>query len=313
MRLKGKRAIVTGSSAGIGKSIALMLAAEGASVVINARGADKMNAVVAEIRGAGGTAIGVAGPVDDERFCNELIDRCVGEFGGLDILINNAAVYSIEAIGQLSACSTAEWMRIMGVNLHAPFFLCRAALPHMIAQRWGRIINAASYAGTGKMGGSAYSVSKSALFGLTRALAADYGPYGITSNAFNPEAITAMGNTVDPEIAKAMRRRYVEKGWRAEHELDYLNSIGGPDAIAPFVTYLCLDEADYLNGHTFALESRRIALLETPDEERILYRDHARQGIWSLEELRTMAPLAFPLSNTWPRRTGEALARWEKA
>src|SRR5258708_14956876 len=193
MRLTGKRAVITGSSRSIGRRIATTLAKEGAQVVINARGTDDVGReaiaqVVEEICLAGGTAIGLAGLVDDPQSDKSLIDGCVAAFGGIDILVNNAGAYDIEGVSPVAGCSLEAWRKLMSVNLDGVFYACRAALPYMVDQQWGRIINAGSVSGTGRFGGSSYVASKSALFGLGRAMAADYGPYGITVNTYNPEA-----------------------------------------------------------------------------------------------------------------------------
>jgi 3-oxoacyl-[acyl-carrier protein] reductase len=237
----------------------------------------------------------------------------VETWGGIDILINNAAILMLPgALGPMATCPLDVWEETMRVNLNGPFYVTRAALPIMAQQRWGRILTAGSYAGLGPMGGSAYTTAKSALFGFSRAIASDYGPYGITSNVYNPEARTPMSDQTPDQWAKA-HKRYLERGYRTEAEVRYIDGIGGPDGISPWVTYLCTDEADYINGRVFAVESRRIAMIALPDEERFLFRDAAQQGPWSLEELCKLAPLVFPVSNAWPRREGEALARWEKA
>jgi len=316
--LQGKRAIVTGSSSGIGRAIARLLAAEGAKVVVNSRGSGptgtKANdAVVNEITAEGGVAVGIAGAVDDPEFAERLVAKCVEAYGGIDILINNAAIYSPESIGPVTECPLQVWQQTLNVNLGGAFHTSRVALPHMIRQRWGRIINASSFAGTGKMGGSAYSAAKSGLFGLTRAMAADFGPYGITCNVYNPEARTPMGGITDMEILKGHLNHWLERGFRSAAENRYLVDLGDGDGVAPFVAYLCSDDSDYLNGRVFAIESRRVALLAAPEEERILYRHFAEHGRWSIEELSAMAPLAFSVVNQYPRRTGEALERWENS
>lgn len=313
MRLQGKRAVVTGSSMGIGRAIALLLAREGARVVVNARGSGAIDAVVDEIRAAGGEAIGVAGPVDDPDFADALVARCVADFGGIDILINNAAILDEESLGPLGACSTDTWRRTMAVNLDGPFHTCRAALPHMIAQRWGRIVNAGSFAGTGRMGGAAYSASKSALFGMSRAMAADYGPYGITVNVYNPEARTDMGDMVNEEHRAAVFARWVTRGYRTREEAAYYADLGYPEGVAPWVAYLCTDPAARFNGRVFAVERRRVAMLGEPDEARLLFQDAAADGPWTLDMLDRLAPLAFPVANAWPRREGAALEAWEQA
>jgi NAD(P)-dependent dehydrogenase (short-subunit alcohol dehydrogenase family) len=316
--LHGKTAIVTGSSTGIGRAIAEELARQGARVVINARGSRaagvaEIDSVVQDIRNAGGEAIGVAGAVDDPAFASTLVNACMDSFGRLDILINNAGIYSDQAIGPVDQCSIDEWRRIMSVNLDAVFQLSREALPIMKRQRWGRILNAASFAGTGKMGGSAYSASKAALFGLGRAMAGDYGPWGITVNTYCPEATTDMGNSVDPAALQAMVDYWADRGFRSQSEIDYIMGLKGPEGIAPFITYLCLPEADAINGHVFSVEGRRIALLAAPDEERILFRDdYDSRGPWRVTELQAVAPMAFPLTNTWPARSEEQLSRWEQ-
>ena len=310
MKLKGKRVVVTGSSMGIGRKIALLMAKEGAQVVINARRSDAVIAVVTEILAQGGTAIGVAGAVDDPAFAKELIAQCVDQFGGIDVLVNNAAILSPEALGPVTDCSLETWDQILRVNLSGPMYTCRAALPHMVKQRWGRIINAGSFAGLGWMGGSAYIAAKSALFGLTRAMAADYGPYGITANVYNPEALSVMN---DPAVLTQGIRHWVDRGYRTEAEAKYLANIGEGSGVAPWVAYLGSDEADYINGHVFAVESRRIAMVALPEEEKVLFHDFKQNGPWSLDKLTSLAPLAFPVENRWPRRVGEDLLRWEKS
>ena len=318
MKLEGKTAIITGSSSGIGRATALLFAAEGAKVVINARGSGPsgtgaIDEVVEQIRSAGGHAIGVAGAVDDPACAEDIVARGLDAFGTIDILVNNAAIYSGEAIGPVHLCSLEEWERTLRVNLDGMFHLARAVLPHMITQRRGRILNAGSFAGTGRMGGSAYSISKAGVFGLTRAMAADYGPYGITVNCYNPEALGDMGNVNDRSVYLGMIRQWEEKGFRTRAESDYLMDLGGPDGVAPWLAYLCTDDASNFNGQVFALEARRIAMLAEMDEERLLFRDALRTGPWPLDELAALARVAFPVVNRWPRREGEALTRWEAA
>lgn len=316
MSLAGKRAIVTGSSSGIGRAIAILLAAEGAQVVVNARGSGPngvaaINAVVDEITGSGGKAIAFAGAVDAPDVAKAMVARCVDAFGGVDILVNNAGIFGASA--PVDQCPLDEWRAVMRVNLDGVFFMCREALPHMKAQRWGRIITAGSLAGYGQIGGSGYSASKSALYGLMRSIAADYGPYGVTANCYNPEARGVMGGSADQTVFDGYVRHYKEKGFYTAAEAAYLAGIGGPDGVAPWIAYLCSDQADYLNGQTFALDTRRVALVAPPDEVRMLFRDAATQGPWSINELERLAPLVFPLVNEWPRREGQALADWEAA
>jgi 3-oxoacyl-[acyl-carrier protein] reductase len=312
MRLEGKRALVTGSSRSIGRAIARLLAREGVKVVINARGSDRaglraIDDVVGEIRASGGTAIGLAGAVDHPDSAKQLVDGCVAAFGGIDILINNAGIYGIESVAPLTECSDDAWQQTLSVNLTGVFYTCRAALHHMVRQRWGRIINAGSVAGTGRFGGSAYSASKAALFGLGRAMAADYGPYGITVNTYNPEAHPVQDTSYYPEVVQ----RWVDRGYVGQAEATFRAGMGGPEGVAPWIAYLCTDEAAYLNGQVFAVDARRVALLGEPDESRVLFCPATNGGAWSIDALSSAAPLAFPVKNYWPRRTGDDLTRWE--
>jgi 3-oxoacyl-[acyl-carrier protein] reductase len=311
MRLSGKRAIVTGSSAGIGRAIAMALAAEGASVVINARGSDAIEDVVRTIRAAGGTAIGFAGSVAEPIEAQALADHCVTTFGGIDILVNNAGAYI--ASQSVTDCTLDDWHSALKINLDSTFLMCRAALPHMQAQEWGRVINAASSAGTGTMGGSGYAAAKSALFGFTRAIAADYGPYGVTANCYNPEARTQMSSTQGDSAFIEMVAHYRARGYLMAAEEAYMATIAGPEGISAWIAWLCTDAAEYLNGHVFAVESRRVSLLGEPEESRMLSNCNAPTGPFSLAEFDRLAPLVFRTANRWPRRTGEALDRWERA
>jgi 3-oxoacyl-[acyl-carrier protein] reductase len=312
MRLQGKRALVTGSSRSIGRAIARLLAKEGVKVVINSRGSDSaglqaVDEVVEEIRASGGTAIGLPGTVDHSDSAKKLIDGCVEAFGGIDILINNAGIYGIESVAPVTECSEDAWQQTISVNLTGVFYTCRAALPHMVRQRWGRIINAGSVAGTGRFGGSAYSASKAALFGLGRSMAADYGPYGITINTYNPEAHPVEDTSYYPAVVQ----RWVERGYVGPAEAAFRAGMGGPEGVAPWIAYLCTEEAAYLNGQVFAVDARRVALLGDPDENRVLFRPVASAAAWSIDSLSSAAPMAFPVRNYWPRRTGADLARWE--
>ena len=236
MRLKGKRALVTGSSRSIGRAIARLLATEGAQVVVNARGSDStglraIDEVVDEIRASDGIAIGLAGTVDDPDSAKRLIDGCVTAFGGIDILINNAGIYSIESVGPLIECSEEAWRQTLSINLNGVFYTSRAALPHMIRQRWGRIINAGSVAGTGRFGGSAYCASKAALFGLGRAMAADYGPYGITINTYNPEAHPVQDTSYYPAVVQ----QWLQRGYVGPAEAAFREGMAGPEGVAPWI------------------------------------------------------------------------------
>lgn len=316
MILAGKNAVVTGSSNGIGRAIASFFAAQGANVVLNARGSGERGAAaladaVDEARAKGVKAIGIGGAVDDPAVAEQLIARCVSEFGGIDILVNNAGIFDHETIGPVDGCSLDAWHRTVSTNLNGAFYTCRAALPHMKKQRAGRILNASSLAGLGVMGGSAYPATKAAVVGLTRAIAADYGPWGITANAYNPEAATDMGASNDPAVFAVWMDYLVDRGLRTRPECEYSLGVVPPEGITAILAYLCSDGAANLNGQVVAMEGRRIALLSWPEERRILYRDFAQQGPFTIEELERLAPLFLAETNRWPKRDEETLTRWE--
>jgi NAD(P)-dependent dehydrogenase (short-subunit alcohol dehydrogenase family) len=318
MILANKRVVVTGSSSGIGRSIALYFADQGAKVVINARGSgangkQALKEVVSSIQGNGGTAVSIAAPIDDPESAKSIIDCCVDHFGGIDILVNNAAILSPSSLGPAGDCPIDEWNQVLQINLNGAFYVTRAALPHMQKQRWGRILNAASYAGTGRMGGSAYSTSKAGLIGFTSALAGDYGPYGITSNVYNPEAQTPMGDNDNPEVYEQMVNYWLTRGYKTPADIRYIEKLGPPEGVAPWLAYLCTEDAANINGQVFALESRRIALLSRFNEERALYHDFAREGALSQERLAELAPIVFPVENPWPALDEASLEKWEQA
>jgi NAD(P)-dependent dehydrogenase (short-subunit alcohol dehydrogenase family) len=317
MRFEGKNAIVTGSTRGIGREIALLLAREGAKVVVNGRGMGPdgpgtnmtdMDAVVEEIRAADGVAVGCAGAVQDFELARKLVETCYESFGSVDILVNNAGVpggLSVEA------CPPEYWNDTIGANLSGSFYCAHHAVPHMKKQRWGRILNCGSWSVTGRLGGSCYPASKAGLSGLTRAMAYSLGSWGITTNCYWPDARTAMtdqGSEGDELFVELVGSWHL-RGWISDAERDHIAGIHGPEGVAPFVVFLCTEEADSINGCIFNVEAGRICLLPEPDPVAVLYRDVDREGPWSLDELSRVVPRSFGarLRNPQPKRPQEEL------
>jgi len=315
MKLAGRRVVVTGASTGMGLEIAKAFSKEGASVVVNARGSGAdgraaLEEATAATTAAGTKAISFAGDVSEPGVAEQLIAACVDTFGGIDILINNAGVHDG---GTILNQSVEEWHRTLKINLDGPFLTSLAAAPHMKAQRWGRIINATSGAAWGGNGGTSYPASKAGLIGLTCAMARDLGMYGVTVNAYNPQARTRMsdGEATGEEATKrfqAAMRSFLKRGFYTQAKLDWLLGMTPADGIPPWILYLCLEEAKYINGEVFFLDGRRVGLLSQADEVRTMLRSYNDHGPFPLDELIANAPIFFPLENRWPRKTDEEIA-----
>jgi NAD(P)-dependent dehydrogenase (short-subunit alcohol dehydrogenase family) len=182
--LSGRVALVTGGGRGIGRAIALGLAGAGASVALAGRNAASLDHVAAEVAERGGQALALPCDVGDGSAVSRAIAQARAALGPIVILVNNAG---ITASVKFADTDDDTWERIMRVNATGPFFCCRAVVPDMIAQQWGRIVNVASIAAlAGLPFSAAYSASKHALLGLTRSLALELGRHQITANALCP-------------------------------------------------------------------------------------------------------------------------------
>lgn len=184
MSVRGMVAVVTGSGRGIGRSVALRFASEGAKVVLAARSTDEIVGVAEEIALNGGSALAVPTDVSSEADVNRLIEATDTEFGPVDILVNNAGTMILRPLAETSV---EEWQAVMNVNLLGAFLCARAVLPSMMARRSGRIVNIGSMAGRrGYTEQGAYSASKHGLYGLSKVLAIESQPYGIRVHMVSP-------------------------------------------------------------------------------------------------------------------------------
>ena len=180
-----KIALVTGAARGIGRAIALDLASQGADIVVNYRSRpDAAEKVAQEVRDMGRHALVIKADVADESQVKSMVDRVVEEFGGIDILVNNAALHRG---GRVQKIVPEDWDLVMNVALRGAFHCCRHVVPLMVERRWGRIINISSYAGLhGYPGDTAYGSAKAGIIGFTKSLAKEVAKRGITANVVVP-------------------------------------------------------------------------------------------------------------------------------
>lgn len=245
MRLAGERALVTGSTSGIGRAVAERFAREGAAVVVTGRDADRGTAVVDAIRAAGGTAHLVLADLRREDECARLVDEAVAALGGLSILVNNAVAAVVdESDGAVGTLTTAAWETTLRVNLSAPMWLCRAAIPHLTEAGHGSIINVSSrQAERAAPGFTAYIASKAGLNGLTRAIAVDYARHGVRCNTISPGYV--LNERRDAELDPERRARL---------EGMHLTRLGVADDVAHAAVFLASRESEFLTGINLPLD-----------------------------------------------------------
>jgi NAD(P)-dependent dehydrogenase (short-subunit alcohol dehydrogenase family) len=235
--LTGRTALVTGAARGIGHAIAMALGQAGARVGVCDLDAEAAEAAAARLREVGIEAVGVGADVADEAQVQAMVGQVQAMLGGVDILVNNAGIVST---GPLLEVTTAEWNRVMAIDLNSVFFCAKAVLPDMMARQSGRIINIASVAGKrggGLLGNSCYAAAKGAVIALTKGLAREAGPYAITVNAVSP-ALT------DTEMTSALAPQA-----RAEVLAQMpLGRAGTPRDIAAAVCFLASREAGFVTG-----------------------------------------------------------------
>jgi NAD(P)-dependent dehydrogenase (short-subunit alcohol dehydrogenase family) len=244
VRLAGEIALVTGSTAGIGEAIALEFGAEGAKVTVHGRDADRGNAVVERIVDAGGEACFVAGDLGDEATCRELVSATATRFGGLTVLVNNAVATTGTYDAAVADLTTEGWERALRVNLTAPMWLCREAIPRMLAAGHGSIVNVSSrQAERPSRGLAAYAVSKGGLNALTRAVTADYAGQGIRCNTISPGYV--LNARRDANLAAERRQRL---------EAMHLTRLGEARDVAYAAVYLASRESELLTGINLQLD-----------------------------------------------------------
>jgi len=242
--LSGRVALVTGGNRGLGRALAQGLAEAGASVAVTSRDEQRAQAAAAEISEATGVkCLGCSLDVRDEAQVVAVVEKTIAELGGLHILVNNAGINIRESIDELQ---NESWEQVVGTNLGGAMLCSRAVASHMKAQQWGRIINLGSILSfVGIPQRTAYAASKAGLLGLTRAMALDLAPHGITVNALCPGVFkTEINRPIlrDPDYLREFLKQIP------------LGQMGEPDQLKGAIVFLASDAGSYMTGAALMID-----------------------------------------------------------
>ncbi len=301
--LEDKVAIVTGAGRGIGRGVAMLMAAQGAKVVVvdpgvnvDGSGSDDSVAgqVVAEIRENGGEAAACMESVATMDGGEKIVQTALDNFGKLDIVVTVAGILRDRMVFNMSE---EEWDDVIAVHLKGTFSVVKNACVLFRQQRSGRVITFSSTSGLyGNSGQANYGAAKDGIAGFTRVVARDMGRYGVTANAISPSASTRMITSVPDEARELRTARGISTGAS-------ITLRGGPEDIAPMVTWLASDEAAHVNGHVFHVTEGLINLLNEPEPVKTIQ----KQGKWTVEELARVFPatIGLELHNPAPSQVRE--------
>ncbi len=295
-RLLNKVAIVTGAGRGIGREVALWLAREGASVVVNDLGVAvdgtgesdaPADLVVKEIKAEGGNAIASFYSVADFDSASKIVKTAVENFGGVDILCHPAGILRDRMIFNMTE---EEWDAVLQVHLYGAFNMVRNVVPHMIKQNYGRIVLFSSGSGLGASGQGNYAAAKEGMVGFTRAISKELEPYNIMVNAVYPGGSTRMTDTV-PQSTTDLRQQQREavgldvQRDRSQPPEEYRD----PANNAPKVVYLCTEAADGITGQVIGTSGWALSLYSP----RHVIKSIHKNGKWTLDELDDLIPISL--------------------
>ena len=282
-RLEGRVAIVTGAGRGIGRGLALLLAEEGASVVANDLGsglegtgasAAPADEAVQEIRNAGGTAVASFDSVAQFDTAAKIVQTAIDNFGRVDILCNGAGILRDRMVFNMTE---EEWDSVMQIHLYGAFNMVRNVIPHMINQKYGRIVLFASASGLGSSGQANYSAAKEGTVGFSRALARELTPFGIAVNAVYPAGATRMTASVPQSKLQSVAPMHGPEEAQA------------PENNTPKVVYLCTEAGSSLTGQVFGTGGWAMTLYSPRHVTGSIH----KSGRWTLDELEELIPISL--------------------
>lgn len=300
-RLEGKTAVVTGAGRGIGRGVALLLAEEGASVVVNDSGCDvdgtgssnaPADSVVQEIKSNGGNAVANYDNVAEMEGSENMIRTAVDTFGQIDILVNSAGIILDRMIYQMSP---SDFDRVVRNNTKGVFGPTKFAAILFRQQRSGRVVNMTSDAGLGDIGRSNFAAASEGVIGLTRTTARDLGRYGVTANAISPMVETRLSpGTVDEyRVAQGIEPSPAQRaGIGASPTLAEWEGPGfpdDPDNVAPLAVYLSTYASPNINGYVFGVRGGSIFVYSNPSIEKSI----DKWGKFTMDEMDVLVPKMF--------------------
>ena len=296
-RLEGRVAIVTGAGRGIGAEVARWLAADGASVVVNDLGASLDGAglsnapaeqVAQSIRDAGGSAVANFDSVAEYETAGKIVQSAIDNFGRVDAVCHVAGILRDRMVFNMTE---EEWDGVLAVHLYGAFNIVRNCVPHMMNQRYGRIVLFSSGSGLGASGQANYAAAKEGMVGFARALSKELAPYGITANAVYPGGATRMTASI-PDSTTQLRqqqRAQLQGGETSEDEVPTAPPESrDPANNAPKATYLCSEAAGDITGQVVGISGWQATLYSPRHVTRSIHKN----GRWTLDELDRLMPIS---------------------